>query len=56
MPFDGEIDWTEAVRDLRSGEERFPVLFELRDYGPDVTSLARLREVMVRMDELAQEK
>ncbi len=42
MPFDGDIDWAETVRDLRRGDGQFPVLFEMRDYGPEVTSLARL--------------
>jgi sugar phosphate isomerase/epimerase len=52
MPFAGEIDWSEAVRDLRNGEGRFPVLFEVRDYGPELSSLARLTEVMNRMNNL----
>jgi sugar phosphate isomerase/epimerase len=52
MPFAGEIDWGEAVRDLRTGEGRFPVLFEVRDYGPELSSLARLAEVMNRMNNL----
>jgi sugar phosphate isomerase/epimerase len=56
MPFDGEINWTEAVRDLHSGEGQFPVLFEVRNNGPELTSLARLREVMERMEKLAKEK
>jgi len=55
MPFDGDIDWTEAVRDLRSGEGQFPVIFELRDYGPEITSLARLAEVRERLDKLREE-
>jgi sugar phosphate isomerase/epimerase len=52
MPFAGEIDWSEATHDLRSGEGRFPVLFEVRDYGPELSSLARLAEVMNRMNNL----
>jgi sugar phosphate isomerase/epimerase len=56
MPFDGEIDWTEAVRDLRSGAGQFPVLFEIRDYGPEVTSLPRLAEVINRMEQLPKEE
>jgi sugar phosphate isomerase/epimerase len=55
MPFDGAIDWTEAVRDLRRGEGRFPVLFEIRDYGPNPTSLSRLAEVIERMEAIAGE-
>jgi len=56
MPFDGEIDWTEAVRDLRRGEGQFPALFEIRDYGPEVTSLVRLAEVMDRMESIPEEE
>ncbi len=56
MPFDGEIDWTVAVRDLRRGEGQFPVLFEIRDYGPEVTSLSRLAEVMDRMEAIPEEE
>jgi len=52
MPFDGEIDWTETVRDLRRGQGQFPVLFEVRDYGPELSSLARLAGVMHRMENL----
>jgi len=55
MPFDGDIDWTEAVRDLRRGEGQFPVLFEIRDYGPEMTSLSRLAEVIDRMESLPEE-
>jgi sugar phosphate isomerase/epimerase len=56
MPFDGDIDWTEAVRDLRSGVGQFPVLFEVRDYGSPVASLSRLAEVMDRMENLPEEE
>ena len=56
MPFDGDIDWTEAVRDLRRGEGQFPVLFEIRDYGPETTSLSRLAEVMDRMEDIPEEE
>jgi sugar phosphate isomerase/epimerase len=56
MPFDGEIDWTEAVRDLGSGEGQFPVLFEIRDYGKELSSLARLAEVMARMEKIREEE
>jgi sugar phosphate isomerase/epimerase len=56
MPFDGEIDWTEAMRDLHRGDGQFPLVFEVRDYGPEVTSLARVVEVMARMESLVKEK
>jgi sugar phosphate isomerase/epimerase len=55
MPFDGDIDWKGAVRDLRSGDGQFPVLFEIRDDGTRMTSLSRLAEVMERMEGIPQE-
>ena len=56
MPFDGSVDWRQAVRDLRRGEGQFPVLFEIRDYGPQTTSLSRLAEVIDRMEEIPEEE
>lgn len=50
FPFDGGIDWEQTVRDFRSVEGQFPILFELRNYGPELGSLARLREVIQRLD------
>jgi hypothetical protein len=32
------------------------VLFEIRDYGPEMTSLSRLAEVMDRMENLPEEE
>ena len=55
MPFDGDINWTEAVRALRRGEGQFPTLFEIRDYGPEISSLSRLAEVMERMEGIPEE-
>jgi sugar phosphate isomerase/epimerase len=52
MPFDGQIDWTETVRGFREMEDQVPVLFELRNHGPEATSLTRVIEVMKRMDEI----
>ena len=49
LPFDGEIDWQQTVRDFRTLEGQFPLLFELRHYGPEKASLARLRQVMEKM-------
>ena len=56
MPFDGGINWTEAVRDLRRGDGQFPVLFEVRDYGPEKSSLSRLAEVKNRLEGLSKEE
>jgi sugar phosphate isomerase/epimerase len=52
MPFDGEIDWEQTVRDFRGVDGQFPILFELRHYGPKVSSLARLREVVDRIESI----
>jgi len=52
LPFDGKIDWGEAMRDFRSAPGEFPLLFEVRDSGPEVNALARLAEVIRRMEEL----
>jgi sugar phosphate isomerase/epimerase len=52
MPFDGEIDWEQTVRDFRAVDGQFPILFELRSYGPNLSSLARLREVIERLEAL----
>jgi sugar phosphate isomerase/epimerase len=49
-PFEGKVDWTETVRDFRSAPTKFPLLFELRSYGPPMASLARLREVRERLE------
>jgi sugar phosphate isomerase/epimerase len=50
MPFDGEIDWEQAVRDFRGAEGRFPLMLELRNYGPEVSGLPRVREAIQRME------
>jgi hypothetical protein len=52
MPFDGEIDWVQTIRDFRALEAQVPVLFELRDCGPEMTGLPRLAEVMRRMEDI----
>lgn len=52
FPYDGGIDWEQTMRDFRSVEGQFPIIFELRDYGPEASSLGRLREVMQKMDSI----
>lgn len=52
MPYDGGIDWDRTIRDFRAADGKFPILFELRDHGPEKTGLARLREVMDRMERI----
>lgn len=54
LPFDGEINWEETVRDFRNANGQFPILFELRNYGPEVSSLTRVREVMEKMEAVKQ--
>ena len=50
LPFEGEIDWEQTVRDFRSLEGRFPLILELRNYGPEVSSLSRVREAIQKME------
>jgi hypothetical protein len=38
------------VRDFRSAANPFPLVFEVRNYGAGKTRLARLREVMSRLE------
>ncbi len=52
LPFGGDIDWNETIRDFRTREGQFPMLFELRQYGPEVSSLAHLRQVMEKIEAL----
>ncbi len=51
LPFQGQIDWARTMRDFRSVEDgQFPLLFELRNYGPKAPGLAQLRDVMARLE------
>jgi sugar phosphate isomerase/epimerase len=50
FPYDGGIDWEQTMRAFRSVEGQFPIIFELRDYGPEVSGLGRLREVVQKME------
>ena len=50
MPYDGDINWEQTVRDFRGLEGQFPILFEVRNFGTEVSTLARLREVMEKME------
>jgi sugar phosphate isomerase/epimerase len=56
MPYDGGIDWGKTIRDFRAVDGRFPVLFELSDHGPEKTGLARLREVMDKLEGIEVQK
>ena len=49
MPFDGGVDWDQTMRDFRTVDGQFPILFEVRNYGPDKSSLKRLNEVIEKL-------
>lgn len=50
LPFQGGIDWVETVRAFRAVDGQFPILFELRNYGAETSSLAHVREVIEKME------
>lgn len=50
MPFDGTLDWGQTVKAFHSVDGQFPILFELRQYGPEATGLPKLREVMKKFE------
>ena len=50
MPFEGGIDWARTMRDFRAVDGQFPAVFELRDYGPDLSGLAKVRQVIEKME------
>lgn len=52
MPFDGQIDWVETIRGFRAVDGQFPILFELQDFGPAITTLPRLSEVADRLQNI----
>ena len=52
MPFDGQIDWPKAVEAFRAVETPYPLFLELRDYGPESTSLVRVTQVIEKMQAL----
>lgn len=56
MPFDGGINWEQTVHDFSGEDGKFPVLFELRDYGPEKSSLVRVKETIEKLSALRQTK
>ncbi len=53
LPFQGEIDWEQTLRDFRAalaGDSRFTLLLELQDYGPELSGIGRVRSVMEKME------
>ncbi len=54
LPFEGGIDWTAAMRDFRSVEGQFPLLFELRKQAePPAATLKRLRLVIEKLQQIS---
>lgn len=49
LPFEGGIDWVRTVRDFRSAEGQFPILFEVRNYGTALATLKQLSGTMEKM-------
>jgi len=52
LPFEGEIDWAQTVRELRSTVGDFPLFFELSSERNEPDVLARVQEVMTGLEEL----
>jgi sugar phosphate isomerase/epimerase len=52
LPFEGDINWTETMRDFRSADGQFPVLFELHSEQPEPNVLERVQETMQRLEQL----
>ena len=52
LPFEGQIDWARTIRDFRTADPAYPMLFELNSERHEPNVLARLPEVMARLEEL----
>ena len=50
LPYEGEIDWAQAIPDFRSAGRQFPILFELNYEQKEPNTLARVREVIDRFE------
>ena len=50
LPFEGDINWEQTIRDFRSLGGEVPLVFEVRNLGPDLTILERIREVVDRFE------
>lgn len=51
LPFEGEIDWAQTIRDFRSADIQFPALFEVNSERHEAGILARLPELIARLEE-----
>jgi sugar phosphate isomerase/epimerase len=52
FPFEGSIQWEEAVRVLCTAEPELPLQPELRDYGAHADPLAKAMEIFERLEAL----
>ena len=52
LPFEGEIDWAQTIRDFRSAGIQFPLLFEVNSERHEPGILARLPKVIARLEEV----
>jgi sugar phosphate isomerase/epimerase len=50
LPFEGEIDWAQTIRDFRSAGGQFPIFFELNSERHESEVLARIHEVIDRFE------
>ncbi len=56
VPYEGDINWDEVVRDFRglsTADGRFPVLFEIKAGKPEASVLPRLQQVVERINSVA---
>jgi sugar phosphate isomerase/epimerase len=50
LPYEGEIDWAQAIPDFRSAGGQFPIFFELSAERKEPKALARISEVTDRFE------
>ncbi len=49
LPFQGGIDWTETMGDFAGVAGQFPIIFELRNYGRELSGLGPVKEMIERI-------
>jgi len=49
----GTIDWKNTMQLLRSGQDQFPLLLELKDHGESSHPLDRAMEIFDRLENLS---
>ena len=50
LPFEGDIDWAQTIRDCRAAGGQFPIFFELNSERNEPEVLVRLHEAMDRLE------